>query len=276
MAGTKFVPCREHGGTFEVTVSRGRYPVRCSEENPCDMVPKKRASGGRRPAKVSTAVAARAAVKAAEVRPSQTRSKSTLPTSSSLRVSRYCKCAQMDRERHERGIEGCKYATRNSPVVVRHNPSIQFAGTARERLAPLGWQLKGKAGFDDEGAWAEVTGSRGEETIYLRWNDGKLIDQTYVVWNSDATPGMNGKPRTRLPFDPSEMSDIELVRELGGRKVSWWNRIAQGKEHAIIGDKLEVQHNYTGGNEIARMIKFVDKGNGGFRAFHVDALMGVK
>ena len=269
--------CRDHGGKFYFANRRGRSPVRCTEENPCDMV--------KRPSRKAAMVTRKTVAGVPNVKvhaPAETRSKrppkTTLPVESSLRTTQRCSCPEMDGERHVRGIKGCKYATKGAPTVVRHNPSIQFAGKARERLEPLGWNLKGKAGFDEDGiAWAMVTGSRLEETIVLRWENGKLVDQIYSVWNSDASPGMNGRPRSRLPFDPDEMVDSELIRELAGRKVTWWNNQANGTEHAIIGDKLQIQHNFTGGNETARMILFVDKtaGRPAFRAFHVGALMKV-
>ena len=88
---------------------------------------------------------------------------------------------------------------------------------ARTELEPLGWTLTGTAGVNDDGAWAEVIGRRDTETIILRWEDGKLTDQTYTVWDEDVSPAQNGKPKSRLPFNPDEMTDSELVKEISGR-----------------------------------------------------------
>ena len=56
------------------------------------------------------------------------------------------------------------------------------------------------------------------------------------------------------------------------------NPIAENTEVAIIGDKLKIEHTFTGGNETARQIHFIDATpqHGRFRAFNVDALMRVK
>jgi hypothetical protein len=313
----KTLQCREHGGSFEVVAKRGRQRVRCTEDNVCDMHPalqqKKVSPAVKRGIKAATANPRRVPRKKPTdtelLEANQARFKkphTTIPVDASLRVSKYCKCSNLDRERHERGIEGCKYATRGAPVVVkraptkggqlaqslkgvitepekaseapktvvRHNPSIQFARKAKEQLEPLGWECKGRAWFDEAEAWSEVTATRGIETLIIQWKNGKLDSQNYLPWNEDI-PQENAMPAHRLPFNPNEMTDSELIRAIAGCKVTWWNRIAQGDEHGVLGDKIQIEHAFAGGNESARIVKFADAESKRFRAFHVSALMKV-
>lgn len=267
----KTVTCKEHGGTFEIPRKRGRPPGQCTAENPCTMV--KLRKGPRTEA--TKAVAARTA---------QTL-KGKVPTRSGGRQPAKVANARTARQtaRTEPAKAPPKRAPKSTPeaseVVVRHNPSIPFAQKAREQLEPLGWALKGRGWVDeDEAAWAEVVATRGPETLAIRWRDGKFYSQDYSLWDSDKTAGQQNMPKATLPFDPDEMSDEELAKELAGRKITWWNRIASSTESAIIGDKFQIQHNYTGGNETSRQVLFVDQTPGyyKFRAFNVDAMMRVK
>lgn len=218
----KQIKCREHGGTFSITPKRGRPPVRCSEDNPCELGGKGRSEIGlgvtRPPAKVKATPA---------------------------------------------------------PASVHKNPSVPFAHKAQTELTPLGWILKGKAGFVDGVGWAEVVAARGVESIILRWEDGKKVTQEYSIWDSESSPEQNGRPKSQLRFDPNEMTDLDLARELSGRTITWWNRLANNTDKAVIGEKLEIQHCYTGGNETARFLRFVDQTEhrGSYRAVHVEALI---
>lgn len=306
----KTIQCREHGGTFEIESRRGRPPVRCTDDNPCDMVKTRRkrtaenvaartartlkgellpkASGGRRPAKASQATARRQELKEAAAKVPTNRSRKPVEaTSAVVRHNPSIQFAQQAKAQLTPRVEPAKKASNSvpeaGPVTVKHNPSITHARVAREQLEPLGWELKGRAWFDprmdsgtepDEG-WAEVVAARGTETLILRWCNGKLIDQVYNVWNEEK-PSENGRPKSRLSFDPDEMSDVELVRAISGQKITWWNRIAKNTESAIIGEKVQIEHAFIGGtgDETARIVKFLDAtGRGGFRAFHVGAMM---
>ena len=287
MATMKAIQCREHGGVFHIPARRGRPPVRCSEDNRCDMtkpvksVPRKKSdaelltrnktrftkgSGGRRPSEIAMAEVERAEAEF-----------------SAAEAARETRLAAMQARGTANGApkKARKKRAEAPPVTVRHNPSIPLARHAREQLEPLGWSLTGRAWFEDHPeeedvliGFAEVVGTRGDETVILRWKGGKPEDQHYSIWDTEKV-STNGKPKSRLPFDPDTLSDVELANELRGRKVTWWNRLAKGKETAIVGDKFQIQHNYDEGREHARMVLFVDKHAGGFRAFHVDALMKV-
>lgn len=224
----KHILCREHGGTFSITPRRGRPPVRCSEDNPCDQ--NRTLLGGlkKHPKPV------------AEARSSASKVKAT-----------------------------------PAPASVHKNPSVPFAHKAQTELTPLGWILKGKAGFVDGVGWAEVVATRGVESIILRWEDGKKVTQEYSIWDSESSPEQNGRPKSQLRFDPNEMTDLDLARELSGRTITWWNRLANNTDKAVIGEKLEIQHCYTGGNETARFLRFIDQTEhrGSYRAVHVEALI---
>lgn len=291
----KQVQCREHGGMFSVPVKRGRPPVRCNPENVCDMA--KKPKNGQATAQVAKRTSetlkgkmpVRSKVKpetvAEAAREDAKPKRSTLPKDAGLRTSKWCKCPEQGGERHEKGIEGCRYAAKGAPVIVRHNPSVNLGRLAKEKLTPLGWNVVGRAWFEvditteepsDRIGFAEITATRGTETLVIRWKDGKLENQVYNLWDEEK-PSNNGKPRSRLPFDPDETTDPDLIRFISGQKVTWWNRIAGSTEHAIIGEKVQVEHAFVGGtgDEVARIIKFNDKSSGSFRAFHVAALMKV-
>lgn len=275
----KELQCQEHGGTFRVPRKAGRPPRNCNAEHPCDMNPAAKARTKSVPPQ-KTATAKQPAFKAPA-----TKSRTAATKAVAKRTAETLKGKTPTKRRPDREEEA-KPATKSRPeasnVVVRHNPSVPMAKRAKDQLEPQGWNLKGRAWVDeDDHAWAEVTGNRGEEIIAVRWMDGKFDSQDYSLWDADKTGGQqphSPMPKTRLPFDPNEMTDDELARELGGRTVTWWNRLAGATETAVIGDKLKIEHTYTGGNETARQIHFVDKtpNHYAFRAFNVDALMRVK
>lgn len=162
--------------------------------------------------------------------------------------------------------------------MVRHNKSIVEAKRARDQLTPLDWVCKGSAWFEDETGWASVEATRGEESITVVFCDGKFYDQQYSIWDPEKSPEQNGRPErlTNLQFNVHELTDKELARELAGRKVTWWNRLAKAPEQGVIGDKLRIEHTYTGGEESGRQVHFIDFSSQHFRSFHVDALMRVK
>jgi hypothetical protein len=266
----KSIQCQEHGGTFQVPVKRGRPPSKCTEANRCTMA---RAAKGPRSAE---AVAKRTAETLKGRMPAKSTGERRAAKVAQANASRQTK-------RRPAQYDPAQKATRTRPtasdVTVRHNPSVVMGKKAKDVLEPQGWTVNGRAWIDeDEIAWAEVTGTRGEETIAVRWANGKFVSQDYSLWDADKTPGQQGMPKTNLPFDPYEMSDEELAKELAGRKVTWWNRIASATETAIVGDKFQIQHNYTGGNETSRQVLFVDQTpmHNKFRAFNIDALMRVK
>ncbi len=224
------IKCRAHGGIFTIQVKRGRQPVSCKPEFPCD-----RADTPEYKVGDTVTVGGIAFTKHAE-----------LPES---------------------------FAEAPKPA----NPSLPLAKAAKERLTAVGWVVHGRGFADDDGRWcAEVTASRDQETLIMQWLDGVCVRQDYSM--EFAKPSQNNYPENDLHFDPAELSDSELVRMIKGMKVTWWNTIAGGKETAVIGGNVTIEHIFfANGDEDSskRIVKFIDHGGGGFRAFHVSALLKV-
>lgn len=241
----KTLQCREHGGTFKVMPRRGRPPVRCTSDNVCSRFPGSSDT-------ISEFVPA-------EDKPVLERARNKMRTRKREKLSPE---ASMDRNR-----------------------SVLPAQAAKARLEPLGWLCKGRAwmeGPSDDGdpggqMMAEVMATRDGELIILRWQEGLVIQQEYILW--DEKPSANGKPSHQLTFDPDECTDRELVRALSGMKVTWWNALGQKEESGVVdATKIEVVHCYNGvGDETPgdRIIKFSDHAGTGFRAFRVAALLKV-
>jgi hypothetical protein len=110
----------------------------------------------------------------------------------------------------------------------------------------------------------------------MSWRDGVLASQQYGL--EHIKPSDNGIPPHDLHFNPEELTDSELVRMIKGMKVTWWNVLASSTESAVIaGSQVSVEHifNQADSDIGKRIVKFVDHNGGGFRAFHVSALMKV-
>lgn len=160
------------------------------------------------------------------------------------------------------------------------NPSLPLAKAAKVRLEELGWSAKGRAFVDDDGGLcAEVTAARDTELLVMVWRNGKCVRQDYSLEPPPAPTETSGPlPIRNLHFNPVDLTDSELVRMIKGMRVTWWNTIAGAKETAIAGGKITIEHIfYESGNEdeAKRIVKFVDRDAGGFRAFHVSALLKV-
>lgn len=227
--------CRTHnGGVFSIPPRKGRPPVRCTEQYPCD--------------KVNTASTSNRGAIAARVGAS---------------------------EASNRAKQLAKSITRPAEPAV--NPNVPLAMAAKAQLEAVGWLVKGKAFIDDEGTpYVHLVASRGPETLVIEWQNGKLLSQQYAL--EFIKPSENGYPARQLSFDPAELTDSELVRMIRGMKVQWWNTIASSTETAVIGDKVTIEHMFfTSGDEdnTKRIVKFIDHSGGGFRAFHVSALLKV-
>lgn len=279
---TKQLKCRDHGGIFTVPSSRGRYPVRCNEDNICDQHPE-------------YVVYNKSANRVNRRNNKRSIEEIAKRTSRTLRGEMPRKSVQNRRRRPELVEEApTPRKTRKprqkeaQPVVVRHNPSIPLAFEARRLLEPNGWAVKGRAGDDaiedldlnKPGGWAMVNATRGNETITLTWVAGKLVKQDYSMFPSDI-PTLPGMPRKRLPFEPSDIDDAGLIRAISGKKVIWWNVMGQRRETAIMphraDSKLKIEHMINGhGEEQARIVTFVDQDGTGYRSFNVNALVNVQ
>lgn len=157
-------------------------------------------------------------------------------------------------------------------------PSLVGAKAAKEFLTTNGWIVRGKGWHKDGSDFASVTATRGEEMIYIIWREGVCVDQQYSLWRTEK-PSANGKPESKLTFDPDEVPDAELAQLLVGSKVTWYNRLAGRAETAYCGrERITIEHGYNAtGDETPgeRIIKFIDADGQGFRAFRLDALLKV-
>lgn len=153
------------------------------------------------------------------------------------------------------------------------NPSLPLAMAAKAQLEAVGWAVKGK-GRD---LWAEITASRGAETLIISWSKGQVENQNYSM--EYLKPSNNRYPESSLGFDPNEMTDRELVQRISGMKVTWWNTLASATESAVVpGERVKVEHIFVGNGDednSKRIVTFVDRNAGGFRSFHVGALLKV-
>lgn len=280
---TKALTCRTHGGKFVVEARRGRPPVRCTPDNPCSELsaiprekptPKSGSLGLRHPADAKTA-----------------RNKRLTPEASMSRAQRDSAAIRNTPTPHsamQEVFEDEKAAAREAAVKLQEriataqakvkggSESVLLAQAAKNRLEPLGWLCKGRAWVVGVDKRAEVIATRGEETIYLGWLNGEMVEQTYQVWDMDA-PKNNGKPASTLGFDPDEMTDRELVKRLSGMPVVWWNALGAKEEKSTIPSNMQIEHAYNGiGDETPadRIVKFIEVG-GSYRAFRVGALMKV-
>lgn len=322
---TKSVKCREHNGTFRIEVRRGRPPVKCTENNPCDVVAVNVKAMQARNARVSKLERERvaSAIKSRKVATVKVPSSDGVPDfhsmtntelkayarehfSSITRVkNREALIDAMERQLSKRRKAVAelvdsnmsaeeiseeaitKARARRSPVqssvekvaAVRsvNNRSVEVAQAARAELEAVGWAAKGRGWTDGEDVYAELTATRGSETIVLTWCNGHLTGQDYSMWHSK--PSRNAMPKRRLKFNPDEMTDGELIRSIAGMKVTWWNSLAKSEESFTVGTKtLSIEHTFAANGDedsARRVVKFVDMNGGGFRHFHVDALLKV-
>lgn len=339
----KTLPCREHGGTFQVLPRRGRPPVRCTPDNPCqfytppteenpfgtivshDTMPTaKRASAV--PAFSSAPSRVEATASAIKNKRMAANATKTLDQMSAAELRAYARSIGMStatklteapdlrrairKYRAEDEFETVKDASgrairpadtittvkdasgrvtglqgprRKAPqkaaeVTTRVNPSVPKAHEARARLVDLGWTVQGRAWFAKDAGYAEITATRGDETLIMRWSQGALEHQHYALWDVDR-PASNNTPDNDLPFDPDEIPDSELVKILAGMRVTWWNKLAQSKECEVASAQtIEITHAYNGiGDETPadRIVKFVAMNGGGFRAFRLGALLKI-
>jgi hypothetical protein len=236
------INCRDHGGTFERPAKRGRPPVRCSDDNMCSAHP------ANKPRKT------RAQVVDAGVATNR-RKASPLPQALQAPVK-----------------------PPQSPVeaLTEVPASVSKALETKALLEPQGWTCHAKR--TDDGYGVEFHASRGIERIAILINsNGTVASQEYTLWDTQK-PSTNELPSgaRKLPFNPDEMTDKELVTMLKERTVIWWNRISKKEESATIPAKVQVTHTFNGHDDEVpgdRVITFVDMMGGGFRTFRQGALM---
>jgi hypothetical protein len=271
----KTLQCREHGGTFEVIPRRGRPPVKCSPDNVCT-----RFNGNGKSARAPKPITqAERTANSKAIRKPRTKipSNGLTDTGERMRQEYMSKLASAEGAPEMRATKTPEsHANGRSPISA----SLAKAKEAKGLLEAQGWICDGKG----KGNLATITASRGEETLFLSFRDGELVDQNYMLWNVDK-PAANNMPANKLTFDTDEMTDSELIKALSGMKVVWWNKLASNTEVGVIGtSKIVIEHSYAGnGDETPadRIIKFVDytrQGDGisgRMRAFRLGALIKV-
>jgi hypothetical protein len=249
---TKKIKCRTHGGFFTVEARRGRPPVKCTEDNQCDAqrVPTS-ASSGRVRIESNQPVATLNVGRSANMASSKTRTSAATAASESVSDS-----------------------AGNASWQAGRQATVKEVNRVFTELSKLGWNAK--RSWEDK-TTAEITATRGDEMIYVTVTNGQSSMQ-YSLWSFDK-PQENGKPTSKLPFDPDEIGDRELVRLLAGVKVTWYNRLSGKEEHAYCGAvAIRVEHGYNArGDEMPgeRIIKFTDPDDKHFKAFRLDQLLKV-
>lgn len=258
--------CREHGGTFTVESKRGRPPVRCTEDNPCSKLT------GDRPVRPhpENPSAARG------TRVVKSRAAETASVIKNRRNAEAIEAAKRKAVMPKELQTPAKAPQRVAEPTTTVMPSVLKAQAAKELLEPQGWVCHAKIATPTT---VEFHASRGSERLALVWENGEPVSQDYSLFDMER-PSANGVPagKVKLPFDPDEMTDSELVRHLSGMTVVWWNRIAKGEEKATLPARVQVVHTYNGtGDETPadRVITFVDVHGSGFRSFRVGALMRI-
>lgn len=247
---TKTISCRAHGGTFTIEARRGRPPVNCTGDNQCSAVAKPRKAAAARK-RVSAMTTAPVNVKADR-------------DAAAIKAARQRAIAQPTDKAPASAVRVVNFA----------NEGVSKAQSARERLEPLGWKVSARK----DGTDVILSAVRGEERLSLRWTDaGELKDQQYDMWSE--VPARNNKPASKLPFNPDEISDRDLIRALAGTTVTWWNALAQANETAVVSaERVAIVHAYDGkGDETPadRVLTFVDYSGGGFRSFRIGALLKI-
>ncbi len=232
--------CRAHGGVFSMPPRRGRPPVQCTPEHKCTEYRPKKASDG-------------------------TVNRSNTYTAAEKRaVSRPERVASAIKNRSQEPAE----------TPDPRAGSVTKGLEAKGLLEAVGWEVRGTP-YNGNGV--RVHAVRGDERLVIVIEDGKVTAQDYTLWPAQVED--TGKPATRLPFDPEEASDREVVAHLSGMKVQWWNQLRQAEESAIVGTgKVKIERFFEGTSEQAqgaRIVSFIDHGGGGFRSFRLNALTKV-
>lgn len=283
------IHCREHGGYFDRPAQRGRPPVRCSVDNPCDAA---QVRTSKVPNSRITRTVAEPKQRGPKLDPVQRAARGISNLADAKRVAKSTPRSRVEHAAQEPGHNGIATKPREPREAVRQQrravgkdatreATLAKAQSMKDQLQEQGWTVSGKGSIVDDVFTAYVSASRGEEMINAIFANGKL-DQPmqYSLWSTDK-PSKNGKPQptSRLSFDPNEIPDYELVEKLKGVKVTWWNRLGSMDESAIVSaDKVTIEHIFNGhGDEHPgeRIVKFIEHGGSGFRAFRLDALLKV-
>ncbi len=264
--------CRTHGGIFTKESLRGRPPVRCAEEYPCDKADGAVMASPEKSEKLMSRIKN-------NVREVPGVGKVAVITRESARGALPMTPARVAKQEALAQAYG-KPAEHHAKPTSGANDSLPLAKRAKAQLEAAGWVCKGRAWFEERVGnehFAELICSRGAETLVMVWQNGVLQSQDYQMEHLRESD--NGLPGRKLDFDPDELTDREIVQRISGMKVTWWSVLASSTESAVVpGDKVKIEHIFVGNGDednSKRIVTFVDRNNGGFRSFHVSALMKV-
>ena len=174
------------------------------------------------------------------------------------------------------------------------------------KIAELGWTVE----IQEDGDYAELIATRGDESIHQAWVDGRYQPEAATYTIADRTvrtrnvaealrwAGRTREAATRelekvasnrsfvkkapteikrgpLPFDPATATDAEVTAALAGKKVMWLNRLSNTEEEAHVSTdprQLRITIHEAHGERIVRTCSRVS----GFRAFYLSAVMRVR
>lgn len=269
---TKSLPCRLHGGTFTIEAKRGRPPVKCGGDYPeCS-----KAGATEKPARV----------RGSKTRPAKPLTEVHSPTERRKAVA----AAQKPRRRVETAqvVEETpeEVSTPDKRSVMA--ATVALAQEAKDKLVAQGWTVTGRGYVDPVEVspgttvggvpCAELIAARGDERITMHWRGDKLVDQQYSLWDMEQ-PHKNEMPEKGISSKYDEFTDKELVAEMAGQRVTWWNKLGKNKEVAYCPpDSVKIAHCYNGaGDETPadRIVTIVDHGGTGYRSFRVGQILKI-
>lgn len=268
----KTYKCNVHGGLFKRESRRGRPPTRCTDDNPCSRVH-------------ATEVVETPSVGEQPMTRDELISCTPKELRAHARKMGYSSITRLEGKRQLVDALMAQYAKAEptvsaTPSQVKHianrasNPSLTKAMAAKKQLEPLGWSVKGRAYQDDGAACAEIQAIRGAEFLLIVWQNGEFVTQDYRLWDASSAAKLDDGGKRKLAYDPTTLTDEELVAEVRGRKVTWYNRLSNGTEAAIVPTKLSIERVFGEGIS-DRIVKFCAR-DGGFRAFHVSAVIDIQ
>lgn len=176
-------------------------------------------------------------------------------------------------------------------------------------LQPHGWIYASLTG--GEAGRVTATFTRGIETLTVAWDSGvfnydetahAIGDRVVKVRNVSAAIKLGSRPeaeaekdlervarnrtfnkakvreagdpvRRKLPFDPAEVTEVELSALLAGKTIEWTNRITRGTETATVTDRSAKYFRVVDAPS-GRTLQFVSKEEG-FKACRLEDIVRV-
>lgn len=278
---TKSLPCRLHGGMFTIEARRGRPPVKCGGDYPeCSKAGATEKPRTRVVTKENTPSAAQKGRPQARPGSEAAKRAAKRPVAAAQKPRRRVETAQVVEETPE------EVPTPDARSVMA--ATVALAQEAKDKLVSQGWTVTGRGYVDPVEVspgttvggvpCAELIAARGDERITMHWRGDKLVDQQYSLWDMEQ-PHKNEMPEKGISSKYDEFTDKELVAEMAGQRVTWWNKLGKNKEVAFCPpDSVKIAHCYNGaGDETPadRIVTIVDHGGTGYRSFRVGQILKI-